>query len=666
MTQDLPPANGSGNATPNGSTTGTTPPAATRRARKTATSDYNAESIQVLEGLDPVRRRPGMYIGSTDGRGLHHLVWEVVDNSIDEAMAGHATHVEVRVLEDGSVKVTDDGRGVPVGRHPSGKDALEIVHTVLHAGSKFGGGGYKVSGGLHGVGVSVVNALSESLRVESARDGSVWSQDYARGIPTSPVRKVGPQGDRKGTTTIFKPDPEVFETVEFSFDTIAQRMRESAYLNKGLWIRLLDDRADRERSFYFEGGLVSFVRHLNKNKETLHARPIYVERRDGSSSIEVALQYNDTYAENVFSFANNINTVDGGTHLTGFRAALTRSLNDYARRAGILKDADANLSGDDVREGLTAVVSVKLVDPQFEGQTKAKLGNADIKGPVEAAVAEGIGQYLDENPADGRRMIEKSLTAARAREAARKARDLVIRKGALEGMSLPGKLADCQERDPAKSELYLVEGDSAGGSAKQGRDRRFQAILPLRGKLLNVEKARLDRIVSSENIRPLVIALGAGIGDSLDLAKLRYQRIIIMTDADVDGAHIRTLLLTFFFRHMPQVIENGYLFIAQPPLFRVSTGKVTHYASSEAERDAIVKKMAVKNITVQRFKGLGEMNADQLWETTMNPETRTLLRAEVEDAAEADAIFTMLMGERVEPRKDFIKTEARKVQNLDV
>jgi DNA gyrase subunit B len=428
----------------------------------------------------------------------------------------------------------------------------------------------------------------------------------------------------------------------------------------------LDDRTERERSFYFEGGLVSFVRHLNKNKETLHARPIYVERREGSSSIEVALQYNDSYTENVFSFANNINTVDGGTHLTGFRAALTRSLNDYARRAGILKDNDANLSGDDVREGLTAVVSVKLVDPQFEGQTKAKLGNAEVKGQVEAAVAEGVAQYLDENPADGRRMIEKSLTAARAREAARKARDLVIRKGALEGMSLPGKLADCQERDPAKSELYLVEGDSAGGSAKQGRDRRFQAILPLRGKLLNVEKARLDRIVSSENIRPLVIALGAGIGDSLDLAKLRYHRIIIMTDADVDGAHIRTLLLTFFFRHMPQVIENGYLFIAQPPLFRVSTGKVTHYAQSESERDAIVKKMAVKNITVQRFKGLGEMNADQLWETTMNPETRTLLRAEVEDAADADFVFTMLMGERVEPRKDFIKTEARKVQNLDV
>jgi len=652
--------------TPNRTANGSASPTPGRKTRKSSGSEYNAESIQVLEGLDPVRRRPGMFIGSTDVRGLHHLVWEVVDNSIDEAMAGYATYVEARILEDGSVRVTDDGRGVPVGRHPSGKDALEIVHTVLHAGSKFGGGGYKVSGGLHGVGVSVVNALSISLRVETARDGAVWAQEYSRGVPTSPVRKLGPQGDRKGTTTTFLADPEVFETVEFNFDTIAQRLRESAYLNKGLWIRLIDDRAERERSFYFEGGLVSFVRHLNRNKEALHSRPIYVERRENSTTIEVALQYNDTYAENVFSFANNINTVDGGSHLTGFRAALTRSLNDYARRASILKDNDANLSGEDVREGLTAVISVKLMEPQFEGQTKAKLGNAEIKGQVEAAVTEGIGQYLDENPSDGRRMIEKSLTAARAREAARKARDLVIRKGALEGMALPGKLADCQERDPAKSEVYLVEGDSAGGSAKQGRDRRFQAILPLRGKILNVEKARLDRIVSSENLRPLVIALGAGIGDSLDLSKLRYHRIIIMTDADVDGAHIRTLLLTFFYRHMPQVIESGYLFIAQPPLFRVSTGKVTHYAQSEAERDAIVNKMATKNVTVQRFKGLGEMNADQLWDTTMNPETRTLLRAEVEDAAEADAVFTMLMGERVEPRKDFIKSEARKVQNLDV
>jgi DNA gyrase subunit B len=663
LTQEVPEpvTNGAVNGGGDGTST-----AVARRPRKGASSEYNADSIQVLEGLDPVRRRPGMYIGSTDVRGLHHLVWEVVDNSIDEAMAGHASHVEVRIQEDGSVRVSDNGRGVPVGRHSSGTDALELVHTKLHAGGKFGSGGYKVSGGLHGVGVSVVNALSEWLKVESARDGSIWAQEYSRGVPTTPVRKIGPQGDRKGTTTVFRPDDAVFETIEFSFDTIAQRLRESAYLNKGLWIRLMDDRSDRERSFYFEGGLVSFVRHLNRNKETLHGRPMYVERRDGNTSIEVALQYNDSYAENIFTFANNINTVDGGSHLTGFRAALTRSLNDYARRAGILKDNDANLSGDDVREGLTAVVSVKLVEPQFEGQTKAKLGNPEVTGQVAAAVAEGIGQYLDENPADGRRIIEKSLTAARAREAARKARDLVIRKGALEGMSLPGKLADCQERDPAKSELYIVEGDSAGGSAKQGRDRRFQAILPLRGKLLNVEKARLDKIVSSENIRPLVIALGAGIGDSLDLSKLRYHRIIIMTDADVDGAHIRTLLLTFFFRHMPQVIENGYLFIAQPPLFRISTGKVTHYAGSEQERDAIVKKLAVKNVSVQRFKGLGEMNADQLWDTTMNPESRTLLRAEVEDAAEADAIFTMLMGERVEPRKDFIKTEARKVQNLDV
>jgi DNA gyrase subunit B len=643
-----------------------TPTATARRSRKTNPNDYNAESIQILEGLDPVRRRPGMYIGSTDARGLHHLVWEVVDNSIDEAMAGYASHIEVRVLEDGTVRVTDNGRGVPVGRHSSGPDALEVVHTKLHAGGKFGNGGYKVSGGLHGVGVSVVNALSEFLRVESSRDGFVWAQEYSRGTPTTPVRKIRPQGDRRGTTTTFKPDPKVFETIEFSFEMIAQRLRESAYLNKGLWIRLLDDRAERERSFYFEGGLVSFVRHLNRNKETLSSRPIYVEKREGSTTIEVALQYNDSYTENIFTFANNINTVDGGSHMTGFRAALTRSLNDWARRASILKDADTNLSGDDVREGLTAVISVKLVEPQFEGQTKAKLGNAEIKGQVESAVAEGISQHLDENPADGRRIIEKSLTAARAREAARKARDLVIRKGALEGMALPGKLADCQERDPARSELYIVEGDSAGGSAKQGRDRRFQAILPLRGKLLNVEKARLDRIVSSENIRPLVIALGAGIGDSLDLTKLRYHRIIIMTDADVDGAHIRTLLLTFFYRHMPGVIDNGYLFIAQPPLFRVSTGKVTHYAQSEAERDAIVKKLNAKSATVQRFKGLGEMNADQLWETTMNPETRTLLRAEVDDAAEADAVFTMLMGERVEPRKDFIKTEARKVQNLDV
>jgi DNA gyrase subunit B len=640
-----------------------------RRGKAAAGSDYTAASIQVLEGLEAVRRRPGMYIGSTDVRGLHHLVWEVVDNSIDEAMAGHATTILVTVRTDGTVVVQDDGRGVPVGKHSTGKDALEVVHTVLHAGGKFGGGGYKVSGGLHGVGVSVVNALSEWMRVESSRDGSIYAQEYTRGKPTKAVQKIGPSNGRRGTLTQFRADPQMFETVEYSFETISQRLRESAYLTKGVWITLRDERIDRERSFYFEGGLLSFVRHLNRNKEVLHNRPIYCEKREGSTTVEVALQYNDSYTENVLAFANNINTVDGGTHVTGFRAALTSSLNDWARRAGVLKDADGNLSGDDVREGLTAVVSVKLTDPQFEGQTKAKLGNAEVKGQVQTALAEALGQYLDENPGDGRRIIEKCLTAARAREAARKARDLVIRKGALDGLSLPGKLADCQERDPARSELYIVEGDSAGGSAKQGRDRRFQAILPLRGKLLNVEKARLDKIVASENVRPLIIALGAGIegiGDSFDLTKLRYHRIIIMTDADVDGAHIRTLLLTFFYRFMPQVIENGYLYIAQPPLYRVSTGKVTRYASSEKERDQIVKELDRKNVSVQRFKGLGEMNADQLWETTMNPETRTLLRAEIDDAAMADAIFTMLMGEKVAPRKDFIKTEARKVRNLDV
>src|SRR5690242_11654370 len=645
---------------------------ATVRQRSGVTStdnSYNASSIEILEGLEPVRKRPGMYIGSTDARGLHHLVWEVVDNSIDEAMAGHATRITVTIHEDRTVEVVDDGRGVPVGRHSTGKDALEVVHTVLHAGGKFGGGGYKVSGGLHGVGVSVVNALSEWLRVETARDGGVWAQEYERGKPLGPVKKIGPQGDRRGTRTLFRADPEMFETTDYSFETISQRLRESAYLTKGVWITFIDQRADRERSFYFEGGLQSFVRHLNRNKEALHSRPIYVERREGSTLVEVALQYNDTYTENVLAFANNINTVDGGTHVTGFRAALTSSLNDWARKSGVLKGSDTNLSGDDVREGLTAVISVKLTDPQFEGQTKAKLGNAEVKGQVQTALTDSLTQYLEENPGDGRRIIEKCLTAARAREAARKARDLVIRKGALDGLSLPGKLADCQERDPARSELFIVEGDSAGGSAKQGRDRRFQAVLPLRGKVLNVEKARLDKIVASENVRPLIIALGAGIegiDDSFDITKLRYHRIIIMTDADVDGAHIRTLLLTFFYRHMPQVIEQGYLYIAQPPLYRISTGKVTKYAQTERERDQIIKAFNVKNLSVQRFKGLGEMNADQLWETTMNPETRTLLRVDSENAALADEIFTKLMGENVEPRKDFIKAEARKVRNLDI
>ena len=559
---------------------------------------------------------------------------------------------------------------MPVGKHQqTGRDALEVVHTVLHAGGKFGGGGYKVSGGLHGVGVSVVNALSANLWVESAYNGKVWRQEYERGKPTTPVRAIGSSDGRTGTTTGFTPDAQVFETVEWNFETISQRLRESAYLNKGVWIKFIDERVtpSREKSFYFEGGLVSFVRHLNRGREVLHPRPMYVERREGATQIEVALQYNDGYSESVFAFANNINTVDGGTHITGFRAALTSSLNDYARQAGrSSRTSDANLSGDDVREGLTAVISVKLTDPQFEGQTKAKLGNAEVKGQVQAAVREGIDQYLDENPQDARRIIEKSLTAARAREAARKARDLVIRKSALEGSALPGKLADCQERDPARSELFIVEGDSAGGSAKQGRDRHFQAILPMFGKMLNVEKARIDKVLSSEKIRPLIIALGAGIGEGFDIAKLRYHKIILLADADVDGAHIRTLLMTFFYRHMPEIIENGFLYIAQPPLYRISTGKVTRYAQDEKERERVVKDMKARNLTIQRFKGLGEMNAEQLWETTMNPQTRTLLQANIEDAAEADRIFSTLMGERVEPRRDFIKARARQVQNLDV
>jgi DNA gyrase subunit B len=640
-----------------------------RKAKAPAEGAYTAESIQVLEGLEAVRKRPGMYIGSTDVRGLHHLIWEIVDNSIDEAMAGHATLIELTIKADGSVVNRDNGRGVPTGRQKqTGKDALEVVHTVLHAGGKFGGGGYKVSGGLHGVGVSVVNALSEWLYVESSFQGKVFRQDYTRGKPDAPVRTLGSSDGRSGTMTAFKPDALVFETLEWNFDTVAQRLRESAYLNKGLWIKFVDERETpaREKSFYFEGGLISFVRHLNRGRDVLHPRPIYAERRDGATQVEVAIQYNDSYAESVVAFANNINTVDGGTHVTGFRAALTGSLNDYARKNAILKDNDANLSGDDVREGLTAVISVKLTDPQFEGQTKAKLGNAEVKGQVQAAVAEGINQYLEENPQDARRIIEKSLLAARARDAARKARDLVIRKSALEGSALPGKLADCQERDPARSELFIVEGDSAGGSAKQGRDRHFQAVLPMFGKMLNVEKARIDKVLSSEKIRPLIIALGAGIGETFDITKLRYHKIILLADADVDGAHIRTLLMTFFYRHMPFVIEGGHLYFAQPPLFRVSTGKVTRYAKDEADRERVVKEFKAKNLTIQRFKGLGEMNADQLWETTMSPATRTLLRADIEDAAEADRIFSTLMGEKVEPRRDFIKARARQVQNLDV
>ena len=652
-----------------------------RTRRTKASRDYTAANIQVLEGLQAVRKRPGMYIGSTDERGLHQLVWEVVDNSIDEAMANVATRIDVTLHADGSVEVVDDGRGIPVGKHASGKDALEVVHTVLHAGGKFGGGGYKVSGGLHGVGVSVVNALASRMRVEVLRDSKRYLQEYHDGgTPVGRVRQSGGQAEankgldpgwdrRHGTRTIFSADPTIFETLDYSWETIATRLRESAYLNKGVWIRLRDERADREKNFYFEGGVTSFVRHLNRRRDVLNPKPIHVERIVEGTSVEVALQYNDGFAENVLAFANNIHTVDGGTHVAGFRAALTGSLNDWARKSSTMSEKDANLTGDDVREGLTAVISVKLTDPQFEGQTKAKLGNADVKGIVQRVVTEGIIQHLEENPADGRRIIEKSVTAARAREAARKARDLVIRKGALDGMALPGKLADCQERDPARSELYIVEGDSAGGSAKQGRDRRFQAVLPMFGKMLNVEKARLDKVLSSEKIRPLIIALGTGIGDTFDITKLRYHRICLLSDADVDGAHISTLLLTFFFRHMPDVIDQGFLYLCQPPLYRVSTGKVTRYAKDEQERDQAIKELSregkTKNITVQRFKGLGEMNADQLWETTMNPDTRTLLRVSVGDAAEADEVFSTLMGERVEPRRDFIRGEARKVRNLD-
>jgi DNA gyrase subunit B len=647
-----------------------------RRAR--ASADYTAADIQVLEGLQAVRKRPGMYVGSTDARGLHQLVWEVVDNSIDEAMANMATRIDVTIGSDGHLEVVDDGRGIPVDRHATGKSALEVIMTVLHAGGKFGGSGYKVAGGLHGVGVSVVNALASEMRVEVLRDGKRYVQEYRRGTPLKPVRQAGGEAEANrrldwvrhhGTRTWFLPDSDIFEDTEFNWETIATRLRESAYLNKGLWIRLVDERTDHEKNYLFQGGVTSFVRHLNRNRDSLHP-PIYVERLVQGTSVEVALQYNDGFAETVLPFANNIHTVDGGTHVTGFRAALTSSLNDWARRAGVISEKDSNLSGDDVREGLTAVISVKLTDPQFEGQTKAKLGNADIKGIVQAVVSDGINQHLDENPADGRRILEKCLTAARAREAARKARDLVIRKGALDGMALPGKLADCQERDPALSELYIVEGDSAGGSAKQGRNRQNQAVLPLRGKLLNVEKARLDKVLSSENVRPLIIALGAGIGDQFEIGKLRYHRICLLSDADVDGAHITTLLLTFFYRHMPEVIENGYLYLCQPPLYRVSTGKQTRYAKDEREREAALRELSRdgkgRDVSVQRFKGLGEMNPEQLWETTMNPESRTLLQVSVRDAADADETFSTLMGERVEPRRDFIRGEARKVRNLDI
>lgn len=629
---------------------------------------YDASSIQVLEGLEAVRRRPGMYIGSTDLRGLHHLIHEVVDNAIDEALAGYCDTINVTIHPDASVTVRDNGRGIPVGKHPKmNKSALEVVMTVLHAGGKFGSGGYQMSSGLHGVGVSVVNGLSEWMVSEIHRDGGIYRQEYRRGVPVAPVKKVGSTTpDDHGTIQRWMPDATIFETLDYNFDQVAQRFREMAYLTRGLRITFVDERSDREMTFYFEGGITSFVRHLNRTRNVIHPKPFYMYRKVNDYIVEVAMQYNDTYGESTHTFANNINTVDGGTHLSGFKSALTRTINDYARKNGFLKENDDNLSGEDVREGLTAIVSVKLPEPQFEGQTKGKLGNADMAGAVQSVVNELLAQHLEENPQVARRIVEKCVNAARARDAARKARELVQRKGALETFALPGKLADCSERDPARAELCIVEGDSAGGTAKQGRDRRFQAILPLRGKILNVEKARLDKMLQNAEIRSLITALGTSIGDQFDASKLRYHRIIIMTDADVDGAHIRTLLLTFFFRHMESLIVDGHLYIAQPPLYRIQYRDEVSWVYSDEQRDEVLKKYPDGRAEIQRYKGLGEMNAEQLWETTMNVENRTLLQVTIEDAIRADETFDMLMGNAVPPRKRFIQTHAREVENLDI
>lgn len=627
---------------------------------------YGAEEIQVLEGLEAVRRRPGMYIGSTGPRGLHHLVYEVVDNSIDEAMAGYCDHIEVVIHEDNSVTVTDNGRGIPVDIHPkTGLPAVETVLTMLHAGGKFGGTVYKVSGGLHGVGVSVVNALSQWLEVEVHREGYIYHQRYERGAAVTPLIKKG-KTTSTGTRVSFKPDPEIFEELVFSHETLNQRLRELSFLNRGVKIVFRDERTGQEVTFEHEGGIRDFVRYLNRNKEVLHPKPIYIFGEKDNIQVEAALQYTDGYVENLFSYVNNIHTVDGGTHEAGFKAALTRAINDYGKKYNLLKNGTTILSGEDIREGLTAVLSVKVPEPQFEGQTKTKLGNSDVRGITDSITAEGLATFLEENPPVARKIMDKAITAARAREAARKARELTRRKSALETTALPGKLADCSDRDPSKTELYLVEGDSAGGSAKQGRDRRFQAILPLRGKILNVEKARMDKILGNEEIRALITALGTGIGEDFDISKARYHRIFLMSDADVDGAHIRTLLLTFFYRYMRPLIEAGYVYIAQPPLYRIRKGKVDRYAYSDAELESVLNDIGREGVNIQRYKGLGEMNPEQLWETTMNPEKRTVLKVDLEDAIEADAIFSMLMGDRVEPRREFIQENARLVRNLDV
>ncbi|HSK21064.1 MAG TPA: DNA topoisomerase (ATP-hydrolyzing) subunit B [Longimicrobiales bacterium] len=636
-------------------------------------NEYSAGQIQVLKGLEAVRKRPGMYIGSTSARGLHHLVYEVVDNSVDEALAGYCSHIEVTIHPDDSITVVDDGRGIPVDMHPTErKPALEVALTMLHAGGKFDKDSYKVSGGLHGVGVSVVNALSEWLNVEVRRDGKVYRQSYARGDKQTELEVAG-KTKETGTTITFKPDPQIFTELRYNFDTLANRLRELAFLNAGLKISLSDERDSEVRTevYHYKGGIAEFVGHLRGTRKPLHPKVIYIEAEREEADIQLAFQYDDGYNENTFTFVNNINTHEGGTHLTGFKAALTRTLNDYARKANVFKKDLDSLSGEDIREGLTCVLSVKVKEPQFEGQTKTKLGNSEVRGAVESVINDKLASFLEENPSVAKTIIEKSLQSARARLAARKARELVRRKNALEGMVLPGKLADCSITDPAMCEIYLVEGDSAGGSAKQGRDRNYQAILPLRGKILNVERARLDKILSNEEIRTIIAALGTGIGeDEFSTKNARYGKVIIMTDADVDGAHIRTLLLTFFYRHMRQLIEEGMVYIAQPPLYRVARGKEEHYAYTEEERDVLMTRMnggdAKRSVNIQRYKGLGEMNPEQLWKTTMDPETRTILQVTVDDAVDADSVFTTLMGDEVEPRRQFIEKNAEYVKNLDV
>ncbi len=631
--------------------------------------DYGAEQIQVLEGLEPVRKRPGMYIGSTGTKGLHHLVYEVVDNAIDEALAGYCNNIKVEILEDNSISVTDDGRGIPVEIHPkTGKTTLETVLTVLHAGGKFGSGGYKVSGGLHGVGVSVVNALSKKLVAEVKRDGKIYRQEFSKGEALTDIVECG-STDETGTKITFTPDETIFEEVVYKYETLEHRLRELAFLNKGISIDLHDKREEqeKEKNFYYTGGLVEYVKFLNKNKDALHEDIIYFEKKVGTYTVELAMQYTDAYIENIYTYANNINTIEGGMHLTGFKTALTRVLNDYAKKAKFLKDKDESFSGEDAREGLTAIISVKLEDPQYEGQTKTKLGNPPVRQIVDSITFENLEAFLEENPSSARIIIGKILMAQRAREAAKKARELTRRKSILESTSLPGKLADCSEKDPAKSEIYLVEGDSAGGSAKDGRDRKTQAILPLKGKILNVEKSRLDKILSSEEIRNMITAFGCGLGDEFDEEKLRYHKIVIMTDADVDGAHIRTLLLTFMFRYMRPLIEKGYVYIAQPPLYQVKKGQRAIYAYDEVQLNKAIDELGrSSNPSIQRYKGLGEMNADQLWETTMNPENRTLLKVNIEDASASDETFVMLMGDKVEPRKQFINDNAEYVKNLDI